>query len=333
MKAGGGRATLSADGSFKEKPDAAIVVFGERPYAEMRGDIRTLEFQPGDKEALKALRALKAAGVPVVSIFLSGRPMWVNPEINASDAFVAAWLPGSEGGGIADVIIGGPGGKPRKDFTGRLSYSWPKTAGQFTLNKGQPGYDPLFAFGYGLSYAHPGKVGRLGEISGVDPGLANTSIFFAKGSVPAPFSWVADDKVARAPIDGPATQEGAVKLTWPEGEKATLGIHGADLDLTRETNADLVLLMTYRVERAPAGTVRLGFGTGAVDATPLFGAGSGWRTTRISLKCLRDRGADMAKVSTQWSITTMGPFSVSIADLKLATDSQGAVCPAPGDRQ
>jgi beta-glucosidase len=333
VKAGGGRATLSADGSFKQKPDAAIVVFGERPYAEMRGDIRTLEFQPGDKEALKTLRALKAAGVPVVSIFLSGRPMWVNPEINASDAFVAAWLPGSEGGGIADVIIGGPGGKPRKDFTGRLSYSWPKTAGQFALNKGQPGYDPLFAFGYGLSYAHPGKVGRLGEISGVDPGLANTSIFFAKGNVPAPFSWVADDKVARAPIDGPATQEGAARLTWPEGQQATLGIHGADLDLTRETNADLVLSMTYRVERAPAGIVRLGFGTGTVDATSLFGAGSGWRTARISLKCLRDRGADMAKVSTQWSISTTGPFSVSIADLRLSSDPQGAVCPAKANAQ
>lgn len=86
--------------------------------------------------------------MPTVSVFLSGRPLWVNPEMNQSDAFVAAWFPGSEGAGIADVLIGG-----KRDFTGRLSYSWPKTAGQFTLNKGTPGYDPLFAFGHGLSYA------------------------------------------------------------------------------------------------------------------------------------------------------------------------------------
>lgn len=91
--------------------------------------------------------------MPTVSVFLSGRPLWVNPEMNQSDAFVAAWFPGSEGAGIADVLIGG-----KRDFTGRLSYSWPKTAGQFTLNKGTPGYDPLFAFGHGLSYAKGGAV-------------------------------------------------------------------------------------------------------------------------------------------------------------------------------
>ncbi|MEO7384890.1 MAG: glycoside hydrolase family 3 protein, partial [Novosphingobium sp.] len=102
-QAGGGSATLSVDGSFSRRPDVAIVVYGETPYAEMRGDLKTLEFQPGDKQALALLKRLKAAGIPTVSVFLSGRPLWVNPELNQSDAFVAAWLPGSEGGGIADV--------------------------------------------------------------------------------------------------------------------------------------------------------------------------------------------------------------------------------------
>jgi len=178
VKAGGGTATLSPDGSFTGKPDVAIVVFGEKPYAEMRGDIRTLEFEPGDKQSLALLKKFKAAGIPVVSVFLSGRPMWVNPELNASDAFVAAWLPGTEGAGVADVIIGDRAGKPRRDFHGTLSYSWPKNAGQFTLNKGAPGYDPLFPLGYGLTYARPGKVGALSEVSGVDPRLGNTSIYF-----------------------------------------------------------------------------------------------------------------------------------------------------------
>ncbi|MDB5687059.1 MAG: hypothetical protein JWR77_1648, partial [Rhizorhabdus sp.] len=81
MKAGGGSATLSADGSYKTRPDVAVVVFGEQPYAEMRGDIRTLEFEAGDKVSLAMLNKFKAAGIPVVSVFLSGRPLWVNPEL------------------------------------------------------------------------------------------------------------------------------------------------------------------------------------------------------------------------------------------------------------
>ncbi len=327
MKAGGGSATLSVDGNFSGKPDAAIVVFGEHPYAEMRGDLKTLEFQPGDKQALALLRKLRAAGIPTISVFLSGRPLWVNPELNQSNAFVAAWLPGSEGGGIADVLIGDADGKPRKDFTGRLSYSWPKTAGQFTLNKGRPGYDPLFAFGYGLSYAMPGKVGTLGEVAGVDAGLANSSIFFAKGNVPAPFAWAPGYGVTRAPIDGPQTQEGAVRLGWPLGRAATIAIRGAALDLTRETNADLVLAMTYRVETAPKGSVKLGFGSAAVDATGLFAAGPKWRTVKIGLKCLRDHGADMKKVATMWSLTATGPFAISVADVRLVSDPSNTVCP------
>jgi beta-glucosidase len=160
VEASGGSATLSVDGAFDKKPDVAIVVFGETPYAEGVGDIKTLEYQPGAKTDLALLKKLKAAGVPVVGVFLSGRPLWVNPEINASDAFVAAWLPGSEGGGIADVLVGDKAGKPRTDFHGKLSFSWPKTAGQFTLNRGDKGYAPQFAYGYGLTYASKAGSGR-----------------------------------------------------------------------------------------------------------------------------------------------------------------------------
>ncbi|WP_312686985.1 glycoside hydrolase family 3 protein, partial [Brevundimonas nasdae] len=99
----GGVAEFSADGDYSQKPDVAVVVFGETPYAEFQGDIETLDFLP--EEPLALLRRLKAAGIPTVSVFLSGRPLWVNPEINASDAFVAAWLPGTEGRGVADLLV------------------------------------------------------------------------------------------------------------------------------------------------------------------------------------------------------------------------------------
>ena len=116
----------------------AIVVFGETPYAEFQGDLDTLDFQPGTEADLAILQRLKAAGMPTVSVFLSGRPLWVNPEINASDAFVAAWLPGSEGGGVADVLVGEGRASRGNDFTGKLSFSWPRTAGQPPLNLGEP---------------------------------------------------------------------------------------------------------------------------------------------------------------------------------------------------
>jgi len=328
MKAGGGHATLSTDGTFVDKPDAAIVVFGETPYAEMRGDIRTLEFQAGDKQALALLKKLKAAGIPTVSVFLSGRPLWVNPEINASDAFVGAWFPGSEGAGVADVLISDRSGAPRKDFSGRLSFSWPKTAGQFTLNQGQPHYEPLFALGYGLSYAKAGTVPRLSEAPGYDSSQANNSVFYARGRVPAPFSLASDSGIAKASVDGPHTQEGAIDLTWPN-RAATLRIGGPSLDMTRETNADLLLQFTYRVSKPATSPVTLTMGkTGAVAVTTLFKtAGADWKTVGIPLKCFRAHGADMAHIDPAFALTATGPLELALADLRLASDATGSVCP------
>lgn len=319
-KAGGGTATLSPDGSFTTKPDVAIVVFGEHPYAEMRGDVRTLEFEAGDKESLALLKKLKAAGVPTVSVFLSGRPLWVNPELNQSDAFVAAWFPGSEGAGVADVLIGG-----KRDFTGRLSYSWPKGAGQFTLNAGMRGYAPLFALGYGLSYAKPGKVPVLGEVAGIDASLANTSLFFARGKVPAPFTLSVDAGVTRSATDSATTQEGAVQLAWAGA--GTARITGPKLALVRETNGDLNVQMTYRVLTPPTGPVMLALGGGQVDVAPILSTGNGWRTLRVPLKCFRDKGADVTAVSSPFALTATAPLTLAISDLRLATDPAGAVCP------
>lgn len=327
VSAAGGSATLSVDGSFTQRPDAAIVVFGEQPYAEMRGDVRTLEFQAGDKQALELLQKLKAQGIPTVSVFLSGRPLWVNPELNRSDAFVAAWLPGSEGGGIADVLIGQPDGTPRHDFTGRLSFSWPKTAGQFTLNAGDETYDPLFPLGYGLSYASPGSVPQLGEVAGVDASLANTSLFFARGRVPAPFAWEDGSAASRTPVDGPQTQEGAVRLSWPAGAEGTARIAGPELDLTRETNAKVLLQMEYRVAQPAQGPVMLSLGSGAIDAGALFGTAGEWRTVRVPLECFAAAGTNVASVASPFALAATGPLTVDIADLRLATDPEGAFCP------
>ena len=153
-----------------DKNTIAVVVIGEDPYAEMFGDIKankTLEFstiKPSYLADLEKIKELKAAGLKVVTILYSGRPLYVNEEINNSDAFVAAWLPGTEAGGISDVLFSQHG----ENFKGRLSYSWPKTKCSTTINRIPPNiadyktpateqditgeHKPLFAYGYGLSY-------------------------------------------------------------------------------------------------------------------------------------------------------------------------------------
>ncbi|HLQ11618.1 MAG TPA: glycoside hydrolase family 3 protein [Steroidobacteraceae bacterium] len=152
LAAAGGRLVGDSDLTGSDRPDVAVVVYGELPYAEMFGDIQVALYNTG--QALRQLRQLHAAGIPTVSVFLSGRPLWVRPEIEASDAFVAAWLPGTEAEGLADVLIGDAAGKARYDFSGRLSFRWPNgpsPTATVLAGKSAPGW----SLGSGLSYAPP----------------------------------------------------------------------------------------------------------------------------------------------------------------------------------
>jgi beta-glucosidase len=118
-------------------------VIGETPYAEGIGDREDLSLPAED---LAAIQKMKQAGIPVVAILFSGRPMIINEALAQCDAFVAAWLPGTEGRGVTDVLFGDY--KP----SGKLSFSWPRSMAQLPINFGDQNYDPLFKYGYGLSY-------------------------------------------------------------------------------------------------------------------------------------------------------------------------------------
>ena len=131
-----------------DKADVAILVFGERPYAEFEGDLPSLDFDLTNHEDYKLLQELKAKNIPVVTVFTSGRPRGVDAAIDGSDAFVAAWLPGSEGDGISDVLLAQKNGKPNFDFKGRLPFHWPQS------NQDVPTDDTAkYKRGYGLNYA------------------------------------------------------------------------------------------------------------------------------------------------------------------------------------
>lgn len=144
--------------------DAVIAVLGERPYAEMKGDIlypETLNHSQRYGDDVAALNAVSGKGVPVVTVLYSGRTLYANPLINKSDAFVAAFLPGTEAKGITDVLFKGANGRVRYDFRGKLSFAWPSSACPPAANVAQGMYTPLFAFGYGLNYRQTSNVGQL----------------------------------------------------------------------------------------------------------------------------------------------------------------------------
>ncbi len=139
----GARITFSRDASGAKGANVVVAVIGERPYAESAGDRRSLELE---QEDVRVVRKAKEAGAKVVVVLVAGRPMILGDVATLADAIVAAWLPGTEGAGVADVLYGVV--KP----TGKLSHTWPKSMDQIPINVGDANYDPLYPYGYGLTY-------------------------------------------------------------------------------------------------------------------------------------------------------------------------------------
>jgi beta-glucosidase len=138
--------SFSRDGSGADGADVAIAAIGEKPYAEGHGDDAKLRLDP---EELRVVERLKGSGVPVVVVLMTGRPLLLGDLPARADALVEAWLPGTEAQGISDVLLG------EYDFTGKLPHSWPRSLEQVPINVGDAHYDPLYPYGFGLSYAQP----------------------------------------------------------------------------------------------------------------------------------------------------------------------------------
>ena len=135
---------VSTGGEPSAPPSVALIVIGEPPYAETAGDDRDLALDPAD---VQAVRSAKATGARVVVVLVAGRPLILGPVADLADALAVAWLPGSEGAGVTDVLFGdaAPGGK--------LPHSWPRSMEDIPINLGDSRYEPLFAYGFGLTYA------------------------------------------------------------------------------------------------------------------------------------------------------------------------------------
>ncbi len=306
----GGKAVLSADGAVpKGSVDAAIVVFGEQPYAEFVGDRKDTVFR--DEEGLKLLRALKAKGISTVAVFLSGRPLWMNREINAADAFVAAWLPGSEGAGIADVLFA------QREATGRLSFSWPATCEGNPVN-GSEG--ALFPLGFGRSLKDSSALGELDENCEALTAV-NGATWFDAGRLGALIQAVADNAVlsdlrgsgngiTATGLDREA-QEDARAITFEPG--ASLKLSGPD--------SSAGWRVTYKVDDRPNARVSITAGGDAYDITqPMsVAAGKGWRDMVLTPACLGKTGGSL-------SFASQGRFAIAISEITRVESAEGTPC-------
>lgn len=324
----GGKAELAPDGRFTTRPDVAIVVFGETPYAEFQGDRKTLQLAPELRGPVETMRRLKAQGIPVVAVMLTGRPLFTSAELNLADAFVVAWLPGSEGAGVADRLLASPA---NPGFTGRLAMSWPATA--------RGGGPVLYPLGHGLSgreAATPWK--PLPEDAGVGDADAG-GVFMADGLPAAAWSLYVGDgasdstRITTTPADAVGrrvrvtavdarVQEGGRQFDLKGGGPQVVSLAAsAPLDLSRERNGEVMVVATVRFDTAPAGdaTVLARCGSGCGTGVPIKGVATGrFLTMGVPLRCL---GTNLSAVETPFAIRSNGAMRFTLTRVALGTEA------------
>jgi beta-glucosidase len=348
--AGAGKVHYSLDGRDVDVADydAVVAVIGETPYAEGDGDIGpsgTLRHSSRHPEDLAVLEAVAGKGKPVITVFVAGRPLWVNDLLNLSNTFVAAWLPGTEGKGVSDLLVAGP---KRHDFSGRLSFSWPASVCHTSLNVGDANYAPLFKVGYGLRANSRSALGRLDAAYPAGGcGTSNSFPVFGqadRASFPLAIRSGAQamplgaDLNATIALPGVSvqtsqinTQQDAKQITW--SGPASIEARGArTLVLPPAAAKDGALRFDTIVTAAPAGKVTLAMACAAgcgtpLDVTALFKrlAGRGKQVVSVPLACFSARGVDLSRVEAPFVLASEGAFTAAVTNIEIA--GGGALAP------
>ncbi|ATB39215.1 periplasmic beta-glucosidase [Cystobacter fuscus] len=371
-------AVHSADGALADASyDVAVVVLGEIPYAEGYGDIGdnfTLEYSNirlsnsggapfKGKRDLELLNSLKAKGVKkIVTVLYSGRPLYTHRELNRSDAFVAAFLPGTEGDGITDVLFKKEDGSVDFDFTGKLSYSWPKSACQTAINRLDASYEPLYPYGYGLSYAQGQEQGALEEASpakGCGAGDLPTDttnqplVIFERGNqngwvmrIGADPKW--DIEVRQSTGDSTQTLQGEViatptgdrvgsqwagiEATWTKAGQILMQASGERRNLQAYRNSNSSVVFDLKMSEYPTSGVTARVDTpwpqrAELDVTQAFKAlplGE-WTEVALPLVCFNDENVNYQEVDTPLLLTTSGTMKLTIANIRWVPNKPGTV--------
>ncbi|OOG48625.1 glycoside hydrolase family 3 N-terminal domain-containing protein [Rhodanobacter sp. C01] len=343
----------TAQGVDLKQFDAIVAVIGETPYAETMGDIMpsaTLRHSDRHPEDLAVLQMVAKAHKPVVTVFVAGRPLYVNNLINLSDAFVAAWLPGTEGGGVADVLFAaGPDAAVRHDFSGTLARPWPGVPCPDTEAAGAGSARWLFAPGYGLRYAskrdvpvlptHP-AVDACAEASGLSVfhtlAVPPFALYLADGNSGDSVRAVGSD--LNSDIDWPAgqpalhlrtvqvnTQQDAKSITWFRPARF-FAQSPQPRNLTPMISAHAALQFDVVIGTPAKAPVKVYMGCGhgctrTVDLTRAFAvyANGSRHTVSIPLQCFARDGADLSHVDIPFGIMASPPFYAAFADIRIVT--------------
>ena len=361
---GGARVGYSADAQDLDPAafDVVVAVIGETPYAETNGDILasdTISHSRRHPQDAGVLKAAAATGKPVVTVFFSGRPLYTNDLINTSQAFVAAWLPGSEGKGITDVLVAGRDGRAQHDFRGRLSFPWPGQPCPAPIDRPDPKRPPLFTLGHGLSYAQASTVARLPVENPDSCGEVTTLPVFNRADTP-PFALHVASGAASKPLGSdlnatlrwpdaaPRVQVRTVQVNTQQDAKEVTWLGEARLEARSTSRQNLgalarregALQFDLALVRKPASAVTVSMlcgGTcqGGVDIAPMLGSmGVGEKKTiTLPLACFAARGVDLGAVEAPFVVSADAPFAAAFTDVKLVAGAGGkAAAAACGDR-
>lgn len=333
----------TADNVDPKNYDAVIAVIGETPYAEGVGDLGKRSFEAArlQPQDIAVLDKVSGKGKPVITVYVGGRALYMNKEINRSDAFVAAWLPGTEGQGVADLLIRGR----HNGFSGKLSYSWPAEA--CPALPGEPAKTPLFKLGYGLRDWQTGNVGKLDETSpgalcsGGGGGTATedleifnrTDIAPYQAMIGSPENWGGtvvgpDGQASHAEINVVQSdvnvQQDALKTTWTGTGPGQVYLQSpTGVDLRGYGNANAAIQFDVIVHQAPANRTVVSAHCvypcmAEIDATQAFrNLPVGQKATvKIPVSCFSDKGLDLENVNTPFLVYTDGAFQASFANVR-----------------
>lgn len=338
IEVAGGSVTSDTDADA----DVAIIVFGESPYAEMQGDVYSVAWY--DQRGERALiESLNARGIPVVAVFLTGRPMWVNDILNDSDAFVVSWLPGSEGQGVADVLLADAQGNVQFDFVGKLPMPWPALDVN-AADRDLPVDEFMFPVGYGLSVKDELAWSPVSEqLIGADNSLdqevfkggprGNWQLFTGD-----PSDWAVEATGSRSQsstgsvvvesIDR-VVQEDARRLTFTGADDRLSVVYMQSeypTDLTDLDEAGGALVIDFRVVEKPTEQVNLRMDckypcSGSVRFTKvLLDVPIGeWTQKSIPTACFANDGVQLGQVNTAFVLATEGDITLDISEIKLTT--------------
>ena len=319
--------------------DLVIVAYGEEPYAEGIGDRKNLFYR--DSKTLNTLKRLKRNGNKVVSIFFTGRPLWTNEFINLSDAFVVAWLPGTESRGMTDVLVANEDGSVNYDFQGKLPFSWPSDPNQSTIAFYDPASDAEFDYGYGLTYKSPKALASLDESFEKSDDYGDLVEIFS-GKFNNPFEgFIQENNSPQIKLSSTnnTTQNEIVQIDFIDVDKqddtlrVTFNADG-NLNSFHILTTEVVGLEDFqsgflnfnaRVVES-SGAIFLaatcGFGCmGSIDVTSLLVKSKSFDGYSVPLKCLTDKGLDLSKTISPMILFGPADLTIDFKNISLSKNS------------